>query len=84
MVTTCLDSGYTLHHRPRNNGRRCAAVGVLINNQINVKSRVVCVNPEITSLVLMEVELFNNKSTFCYLSYADREIKEWFKTRYIL
>ena len=23
VVNTCLNNGYTLHHRPRNTGRRC-------------------------------------------------------------
>ena len=35
VINTCLDSGYTLHHRPRNTGRRGGGVGVLINNHIN-------------------------------------------------
>ena len=36
VVNTCLD---------RNTGRRGGGVGVLINNQINVKSRMIGVNP---------------------------------------
>ena len=55
VVNTCLNNGYTLHHRPRNTGRRGGGVGVLINNQINVKSRMIGVNPEITSFESMEV-----------------------------
>ena len=55
MVNTCLNNGYTLHHRPRNTGRRGGGVGVLINNQINVKWRMIGVNPEITSFESMEV-----------------------------
>ena len=55
MVNTCLNNGYTLHHRPRNTGRRGGVVGVLINTQINVKSRMIGVNPEITSFESMEV-----------------------------
>ena len=27
VINTCLDSGYTLHHRPRNTGRRGGGVG---------------------------------------------------------
>ena len=50
VVNTCLSNGYTLHHSPRYTGRRGGGgVGVLINNQINVKSRMIGVNPEITS-----------------------------------
>ena len=45
----------SLYHRPRNTGRRGGGVGVLINNQINVKSRMIGVNPEITSFESMEV-----------------------------
>ena len=55
VVNTCLNNGYTLYHRPRNTGRRGGGVGVLINKQINVKSRMICVNPEITSFESMEV-----------------------------
>ena len=55
VVNTCLNNGYTLHHRPRNTGRRGGGVGVLINNQINVKSRMIGVNPEITSFESMEI-----------------------------
>ena len=55
VVNTCLNNGYTLLHRPRNTGRRGGGVGVLINNQINVKSRMIDVNPEITSFESMEV-----------------------------
>ena len=46
VVNTCLNNGYTLLHRPRNTGRRGGGVGVLINNKINVKSRMIDVNPE--------------------------------------
>ena len=55
VVNTCLNNGYTLLHRPRNTGRRGGGVGVLINNQINVNSRMIGVNPEITSFESMEV-----------------------------
>ena len=55
VVNTCLNNGYTLHHRPRNTGRRGGGVGVLINNQINVKSRMIGVNPEITLFESIEV-----------------------------
>ena len=53
VVNTCLNNGYTLHHRPRNTGRRGGGVGVLINNQINVQSWMIGVNPEITSIESM-------------------------------
>ena len=39
MFNICLGSGYILHHRPRNTSRKSRGVEVLINNQINVKSR---------------------------------------------
>ena len=55
VANTCLNNGYTLHHRPRNTGRRDEGVGVLINNQINVKSRMMGVNPEVTSFESIEV-----------------------------
>ena len=47
--------GQWLHHHPRNNGRRGGGIGVLINNQINVKSQMIGVNPDITSFELMEL-----------------------------
>ena len=37
-INMSVDSGYTLHHHPRNTGRKDGGVGVLINNQINVNS----------------------------------------------
>ena len=55
VVNTCLNNGYTLHYRPRNTGRRGGGVRVIINNQINVKSRMIVINPEITSFESMEV-----------------------------
>ena len=55
VVNTCLNNGYTLHHRPRNTGIRGGGVGVLINNQINDTSRIIYINPEITSFESMEV-----------------------------
>ena len=55
VANTCLNNGYTLHHRPRNTGRWGGGVGVLINNQINVKSRMIDVNAEITQFESMEV-----------------------------
>ena len=55
VVNTCLNNGYTLHHRPRNTGRKGRGVGVLINNQLNVKSQMIGVNPDITSFESMEV-----------------------------
>ena len=55
VVNTCLDSGYTLHHRPRNTGRRGGSVGVLINNRIKHQSRIIHDNPEITSFRSIEL-----------------------------
>ena len=57
VVNTCLDSGHILHHCPRNTSRMGGCVGVFINNQIDVKLQMVCVNPEITSFELMEIVL---------------------------
>ena len=48
VINTCLDSGYTLHPRPRNTGRRADGVGVLINNRIKHQSRILYDKPEIT------------------------------------
>ena len=55
VVNTYLNKGYTLHHHPRNTGRRGGRVGVLINNQINIKSWIIGVNPEITPFESIEV-----------------------------
>ena len=68
MVNTCLSSGYTPHHTPGNTGgsggcviaiyiyiESYGYVGVPINNQIKVKSRIECVNSEITSFESMEL-----------------------------
>ena len=49
VINICLDSGYTLHHRPRNTSRRGGGVGVLINNHIKHQSRILHDNHEITS-----------------------------------
>ena len=49
VINTCLDSGYTLHHLPRNTGRRGGGVGVLINNRFKHQSRRLHEKPEITS-----------------------------------
>ena len=46
VVNMCLDSGYTLHHRSRNTGRRGGGVGVLINisnNNIYLTSNIQCI-----------------------------------------
>ena len=51
VVNTCWDNGYTIYHRPQNTGRRVGGVGVLIN----AKSRMIGVNPEITSFESMEL-----------------------------
>ena len=55
VIKTCLDSGYTLHHRPRNTGRRGGGVGVLINNHIKHQSRILHDKSEITSFESIEV-----------------------------
>ena len=55
VINTCLDSGYTLHHRPRNTGRRGGGVGVLINNHIKHQSRILHDKPEITSFESIEL-----------------------------
>ena len=69
VVNTCLNNGYTLHHRPRNTGRRGGGVVVLINNQINVKSRMIGVNPEITSFESMEVVITVGSKQFDFLLF---------------
>ena len=46
---------YTLHHRPRNTGRRGGGVGVLINNHIKHQSRILHDKPEITSFESIEL-----------------------------
>ena len=55
VIKTCLGSGYTLHHRPRNTGRRGGGVGVLINNHIKHQSRILHDKSEITSFESIEV-----------------------------
>ena len=64
-----LNNGYTLLHCPRNTGRRGGGVGVLINNQINVKSRMIGVNPEITSFESMEVVVTAGSITIDFLLF---------------
>ena len=36
VVNACLDHGYTLHHRPRHDGRRRGGVGVLIKSKLKI------------------------------------------------
>ena len=55
VVNTCLNNGYTLHHRPKTLVKGGGGFGVLINNQINVKLRMIGVNPAITSFESMEI-----------------------------
>ena len=55
VINTCLVSGYTLHHRPRNTGRKGGGVGVLINNHIKHQSRILHDKPEITSFESIEL-----------------------------
>ena len=81
VIDTCLDSGYILHHRPRNTGRRGGGEGVLINNLIKHQSRILHDKPEITSFESIELVSLNNNLTLCYLSHATCEIQKWFKTR---
>ena len=50
----CCANGYTLHHRPRNSGRKGGGVGVLIKNSIKLCTRQVHVNPAISSFESME------------------------------
>ena len=54
-LNTCLDSDYTLHHRPRNTGKKDDGVGVLINNHIKHQSRILHNKPEITSFESIEL-----------------------------
>ena len=76
VLNTYLDSGYTLHHGPINTGRRGGGVGVFNNNQIKVKTRILCVNPEIISIHgHSHHNQFNNNSAPSYLSHSAREIK---------
>ena len=48
-------TGYLLHHRPRNTGRRGCGVGVPINNRIEHQSWILHDNPEITSFGYIEL-----------------------------
>ena len=50
VINTCLDSGYTLHHHPRNTG-----VEVLISNRIKHQSRILHDKPEITLFESIEL-----------------------------
>ena len=72
VVNTCLNNGYTLYHRPRNTGRRGGRVGVLINNHINLKSRMIGVNPEMTSFESME-EWFKTRYILQLIQRLSRE-----------
>ena len=55
VMNTCLDSGYTLHHRPRKTGRKGGDVGVLINDRIKHQSRILHDKLEITSFESIEL-----------------------------
>ena len=55
VINTCLDSGYTLHHCPRNTGIRGGGVGVLINNHIEHQSQILHDKPEINSFEAIEL-----------------------------
>ena len=86
VMNTCLDSCYTLHHRPRNTGRKGGGLRVLINNRIKHQSRILHDKPEITSFESIELVITLGSVTIrlCYLSHAACEIQKWFKTSSIL
>ena len=52
VMNTCLDSGYTLHHRPRNTGGKGGGAN---NNRIKHQSRILHDKPEITSFESIEL-----------------------------
>ena len=64
VINTCLDSGYTLHHRHRNTGRRGGGVRVLINNRIKHQSRRLHNKPERTSFESIELVITLGSVTF--------------------
>ena len=55
VVNTCLDSGYTLHHRPGNTDRMGSGVSVFINNCMKHQSRILHDKPDITSFEFIEL-----------------------------
>ena len=55
VVNYCIEQGYTLHHRPRSDGRRGGGVGVLVSNRIKLTTRQVSVNPKVVSFEHMEL-----------------------------
>ena len=55
VVNTCFDSGYILHYRSRNTGRRGGGVGVIMNNCIKHQSQILHDKPEITSFESREI-----------------------------
>ena len=52
-----MDHGYTLHHRPRDDGRRGGGVGVLVNSKLKLSTRQVSVNENVSSFESMELVL---------------------------
>ena len=55
---SCMEQGYaayTLHHRPRSDGRREGGVGVLVSNRIKLTTRQVSVDPKVASFEHMEL-----------------------------
>ena len=55
VVNYCMERGYTLHHRPRSDGRRGGGVGVLVSNGIKLTTRQVSVDPKVASFEHMEL-----------------------------
>ena len=55
VVNTCLDIGYTLHHRPRNTGRKGGGVVVLINIRITHQSWILYDKHEIVLFEFIEL-----------------------------
>ena len=55
VVNYCMKQGYTLHHRPRSDGRRGGDVDVLVSNKIKLTTRQVSVDPKVASFQHMEL-----------------------------
>ena len=55
VVNYCMAQGYTLHHRPRSDGRRGGGVGVLVSNRVKLATRQCLVNPKVASFKHMEL-----------------------------
>ena len=50
-----MEQDYTLHHRPRSDGRRGGGVGVLFSNRVKLTTRQVSVNPNVASFEYVEL-----------------------------